>query len=562
MTTNRPNTVHVSFTASYTQMAGVADGNTGAQQTSRGSADNDAMSVFMTRFLTTMSLQPPIEYLHLLPAEVCFDVAALADGIGQENWVERARHLHRTAARLDTLKQGPYASMVQSWKVSFHIFRPTQSPAEIQNLRQFDTACERVRATFFTALGLYQNLTSLHIRCLIVDANLRATLLSLSRLDDLMLCDCTIVAREGFLRLASLKIISGFGYPDPGGPLQIASPDCLHTLKLDLGNCELLPLFTGFGPGILPQLVHLSINFVCGAGDDETLFMFLGRCPRLASLVINTLPGHFTLKIPTIRPSTIPLLGTLTGPPELIELLTPNRPVAGVTVLATIKDSTEDLLFLCMHISRSTRPIKSLVLPPIIPTLDFLVSITSLFPDLRELTVKIRGESEFNASFATYRTVPRAVTSGAIRWVDQMVEDDTKSEEAPIVTPTMEYIAPEITAKSDIHDILRWIFGGLLSLPPNIQVLRLEVEGVLSGQKLWFTEQRQAVAALSLMYPYLHEVQFGEPMNNWKRPGSGTGGWWMGQIESAAQKQRRLDLETLAAKMNRRIKLALSAARS
>ncbi|KAJ7017541.1 hypothetical protein C8F04DRAFT_979064, partial [Mycena alexandri] len=97
-----------------------------------------------------MSRHPPLAYLHLLPVEVwlrCWslcslrqlrrisvvcrffqalclplvfrhqtiDVAALVREISRYNWIDRARHLHRTAVRLDRLIEDPYAKFVRSW---------------------------------------------------------------------------------------------------------------------------------------------------------------------------------------------------------------------------------------------------------------------------------------------------------------------------------------------------------------------------------------------------------------------------------------------------------------
>ncbi|KAJ7648822.1 hypothetical protein B0H17DRAFT_859713, partial [Mycena rosella] len=99
---------------------------------------------------TAMSMSSPVAYLHLLPVEVwlacwtlcslrqlrrislacrlfqslclplvfrhqTFDVAVLVRGISRYNWIDRVRHLHRTAVRLDRLAEDPYARFVRSW---------------------------------------------------------------------------------------------------------------------------------------------------------------------------------------------------------------------------------------------------------------------------------------------------------------------------------------------------------------------------------------------------------------------------------------------------------------
>ncbi|KAJ7443725.1 hypothetical protein FB451DRAFT_1295470, partial [Mycena latifolia] len=104
----------------------------------------------------------PIDYLHSLPAEiwlacwtlcsarqlrrlslVCqrfrslclpllfqdqhFDGILLQHEVDPDNWIDRVRHLHRTAVRLDRMAEGHHALFVQSWKfgarVTAHPFR-------------------------------------------------------------------------------------------------------------------------------------------------------------------------------------------------------------------------------------------------------------------------------------------------------------------------------------------------------------------------------------------------------------------------------------------------------
>ncbi|KAF7348629.1 hypothetical protein MVEN_01380900 [Mycena venus] len=384
--------------------------------------------------------------------------------------------------------------------------------------------------------------------------------MSLTRLDDLTLSDCDIVARKGFLALGSLTIKSGLDTAE-GESLQIASPESLRALNLDLCHSQIHPLLTGFGPGILPQLVHLSITFR-DVGDSDKVFPFLDRCPGLESLEILTSTGQSTLQFPVVHSGTVPLLRTLTGPPELIQSLTPNRPVTGVTVLSTNRDHSDDVLPLCMEISRSARPIQSLVLPVIdYPTLGPLVAIVGLFPDLRELHIVIGGD-EFTVlgSHSWWEHASSPADTRSVDLCDDAVFDDmaaddisdTESDEPPTVirAHTKERSAPPVSGNSDIHYIVRWILGGLLSLSPGIEVLLLEQQKERSwSRQLSLTEQQQAVAALSLMYPHLCQVQFGRPGNNWKRTGTGTagsGGSWKGDAESSTPQQSRIIVEKLA----------------
>ncbi|KAJ6603609.1 hypothetical protein DFH09DRAFT_968732 [Mycena vulgaris] len=503
---------------------------------------------------------PLIEYLHLLPVEVwlacwslcslpqlrrislvcqlfrsialsflfrdqSFDVAALVDRLSRDNWMDRVRHLHRTAVRLDRLVEDPYAPFVRSWKVTL-IYRP-----DIENIHLFDTLYDRVLATFTTTLGVYQNLSSLDLRSLIIDSPIRSALLSLPKLEDLTLRDCNLVARIGFLDLEKLTI-SGFRSPSGKGPCQLASPASIRTLSFDLRDYTggLLPtLFSGFGPGTLPRLVHISIH-ITHAGDIDTLFRFLERCPRLESLVITSSDGKFTP--PAVQPTTIPRLHTLGGSPKLIELLTPGRPVTAVTVFPyKSEDESNDV---CIGISRSTSPIHTISLPCMAANLKLLATLTQLFPDLRELTIELEGHFPFRRSCMKNRSVsaPTSVDTRPLELCDDDAFDDPPAEdisdtesdehERHTVTPSTEYIAPEISqtgSYAGVHHILRWIFSHQFMLPPNIEVLRLKEQGHCNVHQLTLAEQRQAIAALGHLYPSLREVQFGVPSQNWKKMG-------------------------------------------
>ncbi|KAF7348630.1 hypothetical protein MVEN_01381000 [Mycena venus] len=532
-----------------------------------------------------MSTPQPIDYLHLFPPEiwlacwtlcslqqlrrislVCklfrslslpfvfehqtFDALALTGGIGRDNWIDRVRHLHRIAVRLDRLVQNPYAPMVRSWNVSFPKRPIGRFHPDIQNIHLFDKLYERILTTFSATLGLYHNLSSLHIYGLLIDAPFRATLTSLSKLDDLTLFDCDIVAQEGFLRLRSFTMISGFRnfWPENEGPFQIASPDSLCTLEIiNLRDRQISLLLTGFGPGRLPCLVDLYIDLQ-NNNDAVALFQFLEQCPNLESLKINAprtdFPGHYIWQIPDVSSETIPLLRILAGPPRLIQLLTLNRPVTGVMVLNW--DDSDGLEPLCMDILRSARPIQSLALPAMTPTtLDTLVSIAHLFPDLRQWTIKIPQYAAMppgsNSSFPfiPLSDDPLSVDAQSIDLCDDNAFDelaaddisDTESESPPMVIPSIEFPAPETSEVSGIHSILRWVFEGLLLLPPSIEVLRLEQEEGSMPAEVLFPQQGQAVATLGSMYPLLRQVRFGR--DEWKR--IGTSEEWKEQVESAVR---------------------------
>lgn len=294
----------------------------------------------------------------LLLQHQTFDVAALEAGIGQENWIVRVRHLRLTAVRLDRLVEGSFPSLVRSWKVTFKRPRAmTRDHPDIHNMHSFDRLNNRVVTTFVTTLSLYQNLSCLHLRQATIEDSFREALLSLPKLEEFLLHNCTI-------RM----------WPAKGHEiLQIVSPGTLRTL--DAGE-HISHLIGGFGSETLHRLVHLSMSSV---HDVEGLFRFFRQCPQLEYLAIKSFPSRSIL--PTIHPNTIPRLRTITAPPSLIQLLTPNRPFHGVTILedrSLRSHDTDQFMRVCMDISHTSAPLHSLALPSVSPTLEFLLDITSL----------------------------------------------------------------------------------------------------------------------------------------------------------------------------------------
>ncbi|KAJ6582569.1 hypothetical protein DFH09DRAFT_1360422 [Mycena vulgaris] len=331
---------------------------------------------------------------------------------------------------------------------------------------------QRVVSTFCATRGLYRNLSCLHIKHLFIDAAVRDTLGSPSRLEDLTLFKCTVVARQRFLRLKRIAIMSGWKPRGSEGPLQITSPVSLRALAVDLSS-EVRPLITRFGPEPLPHLVHLSIAVVDKAAVG-TVFHFLEQCPQLQSPEIWRFNDQPTL--PAVRPTTVPRLRTLTRPPKLMQLLVPNRPVSGVTVLIErTKITSEDLIPACMNISRRAPPIRPPSLPCLAPLSELLAPILRLFPDLSELTITVvdyKFRLICGGAFGRQRRA-RAVDSRTVQVCDADAVDD----------PTVEDISDaESDSESDadhhqfhgMHDIVRSLVGAVVLLPPRIEILRVE----------------------------------------------------------------------------------------
>jgi hypothetical protein len=261
---------------------------------------------------------------------------------------------------------------------------------------------DRVLTSFRATLGLYQNLTALNMQGMIIDTSLRQTLASLSRLQDLILDGCDITPPEGIVLNVHRFTISATRQPEIGsrrnasddsasteGHLQIIYPD--HLIELNLhAEVQSASVIAGFGDVTLSNLGHLVLHALFNA---DVLLDLLKRCPRLESLVIPSISRSSGTALPQYLPQhVVPLLRTLTVPWDMVGLLTLNRPISAVTVLN--QDSSnpvpiEDMKGVFIDISRSSTPIRSLVIPRTSSTLETLAFIASIFPALAELSIDV-----------------------------------------------------------------------------------------------------------------------------------------------------------------------------
>ncbi|KAJ6534257.1 hypothetical protein B0H19DRAFT_440974 [Mycena capillaripes] len=194
-----------------------------------------------------------------------------------------------------------------------------------------------------------------------------------------------------------------------------------------------------------------------------------------------------------------------------------------------------------MDISRASAPLHLLILPCITPTLEFLVGITSLFPESRELSMEFPGRTVKLCGGLASRFRARSARSGVPvvddeQWValglsddtvfdnlrPEEISDDEEEKEAPIVVNYSGGFEVGVEGRNSVYELFRWIISGSLLLPPNIEVLRVEIRGTIGMQRgLPFAMQHQALAALSRLCPLLREVQFGLKESNWKRSAGG-----------------------------------------
>ncbi|KAJ7869186.1 hypothetical protein B0H14DRAFT_2728120 [Mycena olivaceomarginata] len=463
--------------------------------------------------------------------EQTFDVAALGRGLDKKNWMDRVHHLHRTAVRLDRLAEGVFPPLVHTWKVTFSRGMVlSRSHPDIENIHLFDALSDRVLWTFFATLKNYQNLASLHIGFTTIDPPSRKTLISLPSLKDLHLHNCDIVAAEGLLTVDGLKMFEC----SPTESVRLVCPDTLRTLDV---APHISPLIAGFGSDTLRSLVNLSVQRV---RDAKELFRFLSQCPQLQSLAIQTL----TDPLPAVPHSTIPLLRSLAAPSNIVRELAPGRPVGNVAIFDG--HTAISLKPVCIAISRGTVPLHTLCLPCKLPTWDILAAILSLFPELKELSLKLLPfgyghPGQPGTSGTSYSPVDRRtlVLNDDEAFLDSLPADDisdVESEDPPpfIVTEHMRVKLHAVQEQSNpffgfdmqsqYQDVLGWLMDGFLSFPPNIEVFRVEQHAPLIGNpdfQLPVADQHQVIAVLSRLYVHLREVQFGSELlgGSWTRTG-------------------------------------------
>ncbi|KAJ7359103.1 hypothetical protein DFH08DRAFT_403453 [Mycena albidolilacea] len=446
--------------------------------------------------------------------EQTFDVAALGRGLDKGylmdviNWMDRVRHLHRTAVRLDRLAEGSFPPSVHTWKVTFSrgmvVFR-----------------------TFFATLKNYRNLASLHIGLTTIDLFSREALISLPSLKDLHLHNCDIVAAEGLLTVDGLKMVEC----SPTESVWLVCPDTLRTLDV---VPHISPLITGFGSDTLRSLVDLSVQ-------------------RLQSLVIQTL----TDPLPAVPHSTIPLLRSLAAPSDIVRELAPGRPVGNVAIFD--RPTANSLMPVCIDISHGTVPLHTLCLPCITPTWDILAAILSLFPELKELSLKLlpsgprhgyRGQPGGPGTVSGFVDRQTLVLNDDDAFLDSPPADnisDAELEDPPpfIVTEHMrvkklhavqEQSNPFLSMGFIMQDVLEWLMDGSLSFPPNIEVFRVEEDAPRMRDpdfQLPVADQHQVIAVLSRLYVHLREVQFGSELlgGSWTR----TGDLWAREVSGCRE---------------------------
>ncbi|KAJ6463013.1 hypothetical protein C8R45DRAFT_1177950 [Mycena sanguinolenta] len=450
----------------------------------------------------------------------------------EENWIEQLHRLHRAAVRLDALADSTHVGWVPSWKFSARKF---QLPSErvIPHIGLITLMHARLLKTFSAKLCLYYNLRSLHLEALVIDAPFRQIFSKLSRLENLALCSCDIVARDAFgMSLRSFTISAQETTVHtanvPHEPLRIMAPDSLHTLHW-------LFCRPAFGDTQFPHLVILSLEHL---SDLKMFLAFLAQCPGLEILKIATVHPDIIASPPqhTLSLETIPALRNLTIRGEMLGFFSLNRPIDSVTILnnpkplrrhplpAPVKYFTPTVL---NDLLKTSVPLRSLSIPETSPTLELLNSITSLFPQLKDFSIHIK-QPTFSARYTSYLPLYPPVDNRCpvlhdAHSFDDSPEDDLSDAEQDTPRSIALVQLPKelkMPSSTDLHKTLQWICSGAALLPHEIEVLRFfcSEDSVVSNFPR--AQEHEIIATLSQLYPHFRDLEIGYSHEPWTREGA------------------------------------------
>ncbi|KAJ7491707.1 hypothetical protein B0H11DRAFT_2397685 [Mycena galericulata] len=418
---------------------------------------------------------------------------------------------------------------------------PFLNNLQIHHIDVIDTVYNRILATFSCTFALYENLRSVELWSIKIDAHYRDMISSLSMLEDLTLSSCEILARDGApmtLKVFSLKgVVPGWEVlPGTSAPLLIVDPGCICRLHID-DTLDSIALITGLGAAHLPHLVELSLRELF---EPRLFLALLKQCPQLESLGINSVPEYRVASLPTnLPPNITPRLRRFTGPRDLVALFVSNRPVSAVTIVirsdvarGTPQISVETFKLLVNGILRSSVPLLSLSLPRVLPSLDFLQTIATMFSELRELSLTILQPMQAPRQFRHHPRPQITLDTRKPELRDELEEafnnlpdeDISDSEEYVPITVVEHRTHPEIedTTSTQLRTVLNWIVWGRAAFPQLIEVLQFHVKEaqiIVQPRVVSPDDQHQVIAALTQQYPLLREVQIGYPSNTWKRDG-------------------------------------------
>ncbi|KAJ7452638.1 hypothetical protein FB451DRAFT_1565910 [Mycena latifolia] len=459
----------------------------------------------------------------------------LAPHVQARNWISTTHNLHFTAYRLTELANSAHASSVRTWYWvgSSALGDLVDRFPQIINIRILQDTWFRVVKIFTTTLGAYQRLVSLYLDGLRIDTEFRATLDSLTRLQELSLLNCEIVARTGaLLPLRRFELQVQGPTPSELDELHIVAPDELQSLILD-GSSEGARLLSALFIHSLPRLVDLTITL-----PEDIVFHLLGRVPLLASLIIKnwSIPSSMTVPDKLLE-TTIPALTAFRGPDTLAGLLVYGRPVVDITLQGFASATDAEIL-------DASAPLTSLEIQPqlrpeFVP--ELFAVIGSLFPSLRELSVGLSqpppssdddadqddqgvpDEEEDEDMYQEEAVVDDRMVElyeGSVDAASETFDVDYQNEEPP-AAPTVElpghlYIPSEpacppvfdeaqmLPSSDPLWTVMAMIYTSRALLPPRLEALHLTQIFVFP-----LAQQHRAILALERLLPALTQIRVG-----------------------------------------------------
>ncbi|KAJ6573172.1 hypothetical protein DFH09DRAFT_1152451 [Mycena vulgaris] len=497
--------------------------------------------------------------------------------IDRESWIQTTRGLHRSTLRLSKLAASAHVSSVRSWNFE-GTFDYAELPNKFPNVLNVNLVEEtylKMVGIFTDTLGGYQNLRSLRLASLTIDAPFRETLALVPRLKDLDINTCHITGRMGAplsLQTFTLRrsLFSGRQTQDHcDDPFEIVSPRPLRVLKLD-GCRDSLAFLAVLANETSPfiNLVTLSVELSDAAA--KPFLAFLERCPQLTSLDLSKSTLSHPNLIP-LPPTAIPRLQSFTGPRGLAAMFISDRPVSAVTLPETLRRSVEDkalgtdILSEVADLAHSSTAVHSLSMAaPIEIAPELLAVIATQLPDLRELDLLLKepppvrspgdnpglwnysdSEGSESEEDVDERTVELS-DDGSLESVrsfgyfSMSFSDDEDERPAPIpdvLLPGHMYrtsgeVSPPAPAQAAAIDtapaptslprLLDQICAGGAALPAPLISLRFGKPWVWNTQRitpLTLADEHRVVLALEKQQPALRELEFAVYDTAWTRHG-------------------------------------------
>ncbi|KAJ6478091.1 hypothetical protein C8R47DRAFT_1323158 [Mycena vitilis] len=320
-------------------------------------------------------------------------------------WIPATQTVHYADHRLTRIAASSHALSVRrwTWAGDEEMEDLPQTFPLITHICVLRDTWRRLLATFTSTLGAYQRLTVLDLSCIEITPEFRATLETLSLLQDLTLTYCDIVGRTGSLLPLRKFSFTGTYESDYATPITLVNPERLESLALH-GSSKSEDAFPDNGCILSTLLDHplprlTELHFILTTKLADLFFPFLECCPGLQSLRLISAVAPESLP-QRLSDTAIPVLKSFVGPPTVACLFVCNRPVINIgslslwsTAPATDSDPLADTLAFLRNISCTSVPLQTLsITEPLLAThlSKLFRAVGRLFPDLRTFEMALQ----------------------------------------------------------------------------------------------------------------------------------------------------------------------------